>query len=201
MGYHTCQQHHCCQSRNAEPNPRPLSSELRFKKRPVRVGDTIAGRRPLIPHHSWKASLHPSNRTRSLDPTGVLGRCAQEHLEHLASSGAYPVMLSSSPPQVHCAGSPGFDYIQLFLLFGFHGSSRHPVTHLSLLSKMEVPKGHTAQLLSGRAFAFSFSSTLPYLRHGLGQRSPCPHFYFSLIHQEWRPLHGPLGTAVQAVGV
>lgn len=92
------------------------------------------------------------------------------------------VMLSSLPPQFPCAGSPGFGYIKLFLLFGLYGSFQHPVTHLSLPSKMEVAKGHSAQLLSGRASVFPSSSPLSTSRHSPGHLPASLPFCLSLIH-------------------
>lgn len=68
------------------------------------------------------------------------------------------------------------------MLFGLHGSFQHPVTHLSLLSKMEVPKGHSAQLPSGRASVFPSSSLLPTFRHSPGHSPPPLPLYLSLIH-------------------
>lgn len=47
---------------------------------------------------------------------------------------------------------------------------------------MEVPKGHSAQLPSGRASVFPSSSLLPTFRHSPGHSPPPLPLYLSLIH-------------------
>lgn len=123
-------------------------------------------------------SPNPGSWAGSLNSTGVLGRCACEHLEHLASSGDSPVL---SHPVPLCRLFRLWLYSVSFL-FGILGSSQHPVNYQSLLSKMEVPKGHTAQMLSGRASAFPPSSTPSHLL-AWPWAAPPPLSIFSLFTQ------------------
>lgn len=96
---------------------------------------------------------------------------------NIKQSWGFPSHAKPTPPQFHCAGFPGFGSIRLSCCLG---SVDLPATYLSLLSKTEVSKVHTAQLLSGRASAFPSFSTSPHLS-AWPWAAPHPLFYLSLL--------------------
>lgn len=98
---------------------------------------------------------------------------------NIKQSWGFPNHAKPTHPHLHCAGFPGFGYIRLCCCLG---SMDLPVTYLSLLSKTEVSKVHTAQLLSGRASAFPSLFTSRHLPAWPWAAPPLPPLlYLSLL--------------------